>query len=390
MKISMTRDVKKILSEFYKNGKKAYLVGGAVRDSLLGRDVVDFDICSDALPSETASVFGEENVLFTGEKYGTVTLFYNDKGYEITTFRSDGVYGDGRHPESVTFGKSLAEDLSRRDFTVNAMAAGPGGEIIDYHGGLEDLDKRVIRAVGNPEKRFSEDALRIIRAIRFSQALGFDIEAGTFSAMKAEKERLRLVSKERIGAEILKMVRFPFMPHEHVEIISEAFDGYVFGDTVKSLGGVSFSRKDFYFAALFADTPKEAACGFLSSMALGKDVAEMSAFIADNAIKSFDEDGAAELLVGNGRDKVKSLAAFKEEAFSDYNLSHTIDRFEREKRCFSRAELALTGGEIKNLGFTGKEIGEVSDRLVRLCAGGKLKNEKSSLAAEAEKYRKKI
>lgn len=197
----MYKEILRILNE---NGYEAYLVGGAVRDILLGGTPSDIDITTNATPEEVMKLFPK--VYPTGIKFGTVTVKMGKEEYEITTYRVDGKYLDGRRPNTVYFGKTIKDDLSRRDFTVNAMAMDADGKIIDMFGGQDDIKRGIIRAVGNPSERFSEDALRILRAFRFSARYGFDIEAETFKAIKETKEGLKLISSERIRNEICKVL----------------------------------------------------------------------------------------------------------------------------------------------------------------------------------------
>ena len=195
-------EVQHILSRLRAVGFEAWAVGGCVRDRLLGREPNDWDICTSSLPPETKQVFSGFRIIETGLKHGTVTVMIGDEPYEITTFRQDGDYADHRRPEQVRFVRSLREDLARRDFTVNAMAAGPDGQVIDLFGGQEDLKRGIIRAVGDPHRRFEEDALRILRGLRFAARLGFSIHPDTARAMEEQKELLRFVSPERIYKEL--------------------------------------------------------------------------------------------------------------------------------------------------------------------------------------------
>lgn len=189
--------------EFSRHGKQVYLVGGAVRNLLLGRPVQDFDFTTDALPSEVQGYF--RKVLPTGLQHGTVTVLFQGQSYEVTTFRVDGDYTDGRRPDGVTFTPSLEEDLKRRDFTINAMALNlVDGSLADPHGGREDLRKKVLRAIGDPGKRFDEDALRLLRLFRFAAQLGFEIDASTLAAVAVRRARLAAVSRERIHEELVK------------------------------------------------------------------------------------------------------------------------------------------------------------------------------------------
>ncbi len=204
-KFPVSSSIQRFSSRFKAAGFSLYIVGGAIRDHLLGLDNEDFDFTTDAQPVEVKALFG--HVIPTGIEHGTVTVIFEKQMFEVTTFRSEGSYLDGRHPSSVTFIRNLEEDLKRRDFTINAFAADcTTGAIIDLNGGMEDLKNKTIRAIGDPQKRFEEDALRIFRACRIASKLNFSIEEDTLHAMKSEKENLRNVSSERIRDELFKLV----------------------------------------------------------------------------------------------------------------------------------------------------------------------------------------
>ena len=207
MLIHLPEDVKAILHTLQEAGYEAYAVGGCIRDSLLGRRPDDWDITTSAKPQETKALFGR--TIDTGIQHGTVTVMRHGRGYEVTTYRVDGEYEDGRHPKEVTFTASLKEDLRRRDFTVNAMAYNEEDGLVDLFGGRQDLEQKIIRCVGEANERFEEDALRIMRAVRFSAQLGFSIEERTKEAIRGHAERLRQVSAERIQVELTKLVISP-------------------------------------------------------------------------------------------------------------------------------------------------------------------------------------
>ncbi len=202
----LPEEVKKALSMLEEAGFEAYLVGGCVRDFLLGKMPHDFDITTNALPEETEEVFEGFQVIETGIKHGTVTVLMNNMPLEMTTYRADGSYSDGRHPDEVHFTRRLEEDLARRDFTINAIAYNPKRGIVDGFGGRQDLSQKQIRTVGEAKKRFTEDALRIVRALRFSSELGFSLEEQTAAAAQALKEILARVSAERIYTELTKLL----------------------------------------------------------------------------------------------------------------------------------------------------------------------------------------
>ena len=200
--IYLPRDVIGLLQTLQSAGHTAYVVGGCVRDSLLGRTPGDWDICTSARPEEMRRLFADHQLILTGEKHGTVAVVLHGKPYEMTTYRLDGNYHDHRHPDAVQFVDDLPRDLARRDFTINAMAYAPGKGIIDLYGGRDDLAAGMIRCVGDPAQRFAEDALRILRALRFSARLGFALDEATAAAALQARDTLQSVSAERIYTEI--------------------------------------------------------------------------------------------------------------------------------------------------------------------------------------------
>ena len=195
-----------VLGKLRHAGYEAYIVGGSVRDALRGLTPHDYDMTTSATPEEVKAVFAGDRVVETGIKHGTVTVMASGEPVEITTYRVDGDYRDHRHPDSVTFTRSLEEDLARRDFTMNAIAYAPGVGFVDPFGGCADIDAHIIRAVGEPERRFEEDALRILRALRFSSTLGFAIEEATAAAAYQKRDLLLNVSAERVREEVMKLL----------------------------------------------------------------------------------------------------------------------------------------------------------------------------------------
>ena len=204
IKIELPLKVNKIITTLQQNGYEAYAVGGCVRDSILGREPEDWDITTSAMPEETKALF--QKTFDTGIEHGTVTVLLETEGFEVTTYRIDGKYEDNRHPREVTFTRSQKEDLLRRDFTINAMAYNEKDGLVDIFGGIDDLQKGMIRCVGNARERFSEDALRILRGIRFAAQLGFSIEEETRQGMKELAPTLQNISAERVQVELIKMI----------------------------------------------------------------------------------------------------------------------------------------------------------------------------------------
>lgn len=217
IRIRMPEKVKYIISRLQNHGFEAYAVGGCVRDSLLGRIPEDWDITTSAMPDEVKVLFGQ--TFDTGIEHGTITVLLEKEGFEVTTYRIDGKYEDSRHPKEVTFTRSLKEDLRRRDFTINAMAYNDEEGLVDEFGGIEDLQKGIIRCVGNAEERFSEDALRILRGIRFAAQLGFVIDADTREGMRRLAPTLSKISAERIQVELVKM-----LVSDRPDMLLEAYD----------------------------------------------------------------------------------------------------------------------------------------------------------------------
>lgn len=202
--IELPERVKEILDTIMEAGYEAYAVGGCIRDSILGRKPNDWDITTSASPYEIKELF--RRTVDTGIQHGTVTVMMDKEGFEVTTYRIDGDYKDGRHPSEVTFTASLKEDLRRRDFTINAMAYNEQNGLVDIFGGMQDIADGVIRCVGEPRERFSEDALRIMRAVRFSAQLGYQIEEKTKAAIEELAPTLKKISAERIQVELVKLV----------------------------------------------------------------------------------------------------------------------------------------------------------------------------------------
>lgn len=207
MKIQLPEKVSEIINTLQANGHEAYAVGGCVRDSILGRIPDDWDITTSATPLETKALF--KRTFDTGIEHGTITVLLDKDAFEVTTYRVDGKYEDSRHPKEVTFTRSLSEDLLRRDFTINAMAYNDTEGLVDIFGGMDDLEKKTIRCVGNAEARFGEDALRILRAVRFASQLGFEIEEETRQGITKLAPTLANISAERIQVELIKMLVSP-------------------------------------------------------------------------------------------------------------------------------------------------------------------------------------
>lgn len=273
MKIILPDDVKVIVSRLISNGYEAYAVGGCVRDSIIRRVPGDWDITTSARPEEVKKLF--KHTINTGIQHGTVTVMLHHTGYEVTTYRLDGEYEDGRHPKSVEFTNSLIEDLKRRDFTINAMAYNDETGLVDEFDGREDLRSGIIRCVGNPAERFGEDALRMLRAVRFSAQLGFEIERDTVAAIKELAPSIAKVSRERIHTEFGKILLSP-----HPEYMGRVYeyglsrytlpelDGVAERETALKLAGRVPAKLFFRYAALLYELGADGVRNALKSLKL--------------------------------------------------------------------------------------------------------------------------
>lgn len=236
MNIFVPKEVNFIINTFYKNNYEAYMVGGCVRDSILGITPKDYDLTTSAKPETTILLFNK--TIPTGLKHGTITILINNNPYEVTTFRTDGSYLDNRRPSSVNFVTDIKDDLSRRDFTINALAYNEIAGLIDYFNGVNDINNKLIRCVGDADKRFKEDALRMLRAIRFSCQLSFDIEISTLNAIKKNYLLISNISKERIRDELCKILVSP-NPSKGIKLLQETNLLEVILPDINSLVGFS-------------------------------------------------------------------------------------------------------------------------------------------------------
>lgn len=379
-------EVEYFLRRLCDSGYEAYLVGGCVRDFLLGEAPNDFDVTTSALPEETAAVFASDRVVATGLKHGTVTVLHGGVSVEITTYRTEGAYSDGRHPDSVAFTRSLVEDLRRRDFTVNAMAMDIDGRIEDPFGGREDLNARLLRAVGNPETRFFEDALRILRVFRFCAKLGFAVEPQTLAAAFALSPRLEMVSRERVFAELDKLL---CAPHA-ADALSLMADGGVL-DCV--FDAPRLNRRSLSYIARL---PRRADIR-LAALLYGDENAERhieslrpSAVFAKRAggilRASLPQPPTApnlrRFVYANGREVAHDAALLLENELCGMDgLSARIAALLDSEDCFTLRDLKVDGEDARRAGFCGAAIGRALESVLFAVFDGKIDN---SRAAETE------
>lgn len=424
-----------------RSGYQAYLVGGCVRDSLLGLCPSDYDIATDAKPEAVMCMFGDSAMTVgTGLKHGTVTVIRNHMPVEVTTYRIDGSYSDSRRPDGVEFTGSLEDDVRRRDFTVNALAYSPESGFADYVGGLDDIKAGVIRCVGDPARRFGEDALRILRALRFSSVLGFEIEKEISAALLAGKEQLHNISNERISAEFQKLINGRNAEKillEYREVIavfipeiSPMFDFcqrnpyHKYDVYTHSVKAVAASPADdtLRIAAFFHDIGKPE-CFSTDESGSGHFYghAPVSALIAERVLKRlrFENSLCADVVtlikhhdspIENDDKRIKRLmreispelffklielqkadnsaqadcVSYRRELLD--KVLESAQRIIEEQSCFSRSGLAVNGDDLISAGIPqGKEIGRILSFLLEEVTENRVANNREDLLREAEK-----
>ena len=362
-----------IMNRLVSEGHDSYLVGGSVRDAVMKRPIHDWDIATSAKPIEVASLFSD--TVLTGEKFGTVTVVLPECSIEVTTFRTEGEYNDGRHPDEVKFVSTLSEDLSRRDFTINAMAESIEGELFDPFGGLEDIKNKIIRCVGGPNTRFSEDALRMFRAFRFSAQLGFTIETETLQAIYANTNLAGRISSERIRIELEKTLMSK-NPEKTGEIIKVGLlNSYIAIsgktptglDKIKTLPDEPQLRWCAFCAILLKQEFISTATELLHGLHL--DGKTLKACLRALDITDFpsDKSGIKHLLSKNDVAVVRCAAAVCD-VFDETGERNSLIKTEEvisSGECFTLGELCLTGRDLLEIGHpAGRELGETLSMLL--------------------------
>ena len=442
MTIYIPRDVQNIIDRLEASGHSAYIVGGCVRDAIMGRTPHDYDICTSALPDEVLSIFSDRKVIETGLKHGTVTVQGDSDYYEVTTYRIDGEYTDSRHPDEVRFVDDVVEDLSRRDFTINAMAYNERTGLMDPFHGYDDIQNGLIRCVGNPINRFNEDALRIMRAVRFAATCGFTIHHDTHEAMLSLRHLLAQVSEERKTSEFCKMLIYAnvdllmsyrdvfatFIPELQQTFDFEQNNPHHIYDVYEHIvHSVVKAPRDLHIrlALMFHDIAKpntyvedEAGVGhfyghasdsaeiskeIMKRMRMDNDtIAIVSELIASHdmatstslktirrMISKIGEDQARRLIAVMRADKL----AQSENADTLKNLEvldimeSNIDVVKANNECFTLKNLAINGHDIIGLGVKdGKLIGRTLNDLLDVVLAEPEKNAKDILIALALEY----
>lgn len=439
--MELPRPVSDLIDRLEQAGFSAYAVGGCVRDTLLFLHPHDWDLCTSARPEEMLEVFRGEHVVETGLKHGTLTVVLDHVPYEITTFRTDGSYTDHRHPDSVTFVEDVAGDLSRRDFTVNAMAYSPHAGLVDLFGGQEDLARGVIRCVGAPKERFEEDALRILRALRFASVFDFAIDPETDAALRQLAPSLANVAAERIREEFFKLLCGPgagrilrAYPEVLSRIVPEisAMVGYdqrnhhhhfdLWEHTVQGLENVP-PEPALRLTMLLHDTGKPVVCTvddageahYRGHQAVS---AKIAARVTDDLrcdretrdriirlvryhdiplrtdsgevnlersfllrrLNQFGEKDLRALIAIHRADRIATGHSSRER--EDRRMAERIaalDALLEEQPCFTLKDLAVNGNDLKALGLKGPALGEALQTLLEAVMDGKVPNEKAAL-----------
>lgn len=415
--INIPTNANTLIHLLQKSGYSAYIVGGCVRDSILGRNPNDWDICTSATPNEMLNIFKDYQIIETGLKHGTITVLINAEAYEVTTFRIDGEYSDNRRPDNVIFTDKLIEDLSRRDFTINAIAYNDEEGLIDPFGGAEDISNRLIKCVGDASIRFSEDALRVLRALRFACQLGFAIEISTSIAILNKATLLKNISKERINTEFCKM-----LCTEHFWNIALLYEG-VFCQFIPELcelmefGRTSEQDRSVWrltMNALRNSNSKNLAIrlaiffhGFKSVFADGEmtvdnimsslrfdnktrhDVAELVRY-HDNPIEPEPVDVKLWLNL-LGPDQFKRLLEIKQTIIKGYGweaeqlekiqlINDLLNSILENNECYSLKQLSINGDNLIELGYRpGKNIGHILTSLLQLSIKDNSFNNKENL-----------
>lgn len=443
--IKIPKNINKVLTDLHKAGFEAYIVGGCVRDSLMGKTPMDYDITTSALPWQMKEVFEDHKIVETGITHGTSTLIIEGNPIEITTYRIEDGYSDNRHPDKVEFTSNIKEDMARRDFTMNAIAFNYEDGIVDYFGGQEDIKARIIRCVGRPDARFKEDALRIMRALRFAAVTGFEIESDTLLEANNNRELLKNISAERVRDELCKLL----CAKNTKKVLTNGAEiiGTIIPEIVEAIG---FNQKnphhvyDVYehtlgvvdaiepklelrLAAFLHDIGKprcfsqdEEGIGHfykheLVSAQITQDIMERLKF--DNATKA----SVVELVKNHGveiatteKSVKRALNKLSPETFLDllklkradnlgqgqqywcrqekYNqLEEMAKSIIERKECFSLKDMELDGDDLLAMGMNpGKEIGEILENLLEAVINEDVPNEKEVLKAKAASIIEKI
>lgn len=378
-------NVKMIIEKLEKSGFQAYVVGGCVRDSVMGNEPKDWDITTSALPEQTALVFSSFRLIMQGVKHGTVGVVVDGEVYEITTMRCDGEYTDSRRPENVSFVKNINEDLKRRDFTVNALAFNEKTGVVDISGGMEDIKNKIIRTVGDADTRFSEDALRIMRCLRFASVLGFSIEEKTSLSVRKNKELLRNIAVERINVEFTKLIcgdNALKIIDEYKDVIDVFIEDFSTISREDMAHACSLEKEaDVRLCALLHSFGEQKARDVLVSLRYPKKTINLVCSLIEHYNYPCHDLPRTRFLVGKlGADTVLKLSHLRR----DKQAASFVEQILQENLCCTISQLDITGAELKEIGIHGRKTGTVLEKMLKFVIEEKLENEKNTLLEFAE------
>lgn len=433
MTISIPKNAKIILDRLKNAGFEAYCVGGAVRDSVMNLTPGDWDITTSAMPEQTKEVFKDYKTIDTGLKHGTLTVLVDKTPYEVTTFRIDGEYGDNRHPENVTFTSRLADDLARRDFTVNALAYNSDSGLVDLYGGQDDIYNSIIRTVGDADTRFNEDGLRIMRALRFAATLGFTIEEQTKNAIHKNKDLLKNISAERIAIELTKLLcgknafnilmEYPDVLSVFIPEIAPAVNFTQYGkkhaydvwehichtvDTIPNdrilrltmllhdLGKIPTHKLNDKGESTFknhAAVGGEMAKEILTRLKLDKKTINRVSFLVGchdfeppetkielkKHLKTKTPEDIKTLLIIKKSDRGALSESYRDISQGTAQTLKWLEEIESDNECCTISQLAVNGRDLEKAGLKGEEIGNALNTLLDAVIENKVKNSKADL-----------
>ena len=385
MKLVLPENISFVLDRLTKEGFAAYIVGGCVRDTLMGNEPHDYDITTSALPEQTKAVFSDFPLVLSGMKHGTVAVIINHEMIEITTYRIDGEYADCRHPEQVTFTDRITDDLSRRDFTMNAIAMDMDGNIVDPYFGKADIERGLIRCVGEPDVRFSEDALRILRALRFSSVLGFNIDGATSAGVHKNRLLLQNISCERIFSEISKFL----IGKNASNVITEYRDvlniRFFCGSLSEKIHETEPDLALRIALCLYdADNADDILTSLRTSNALHDEVLTIITYSKSIPREKADIRRAIGIIGADVLIKAASLAKVAENCDTDEIVSY-IDFVSEHNLPCKLSDLNINGNDLLLLGVKGRAVGHVLALLLEKCLNDDLSNEHDVLLSFAEK-----
>ena len=366
-------------------GFEVYLIGGYVRDLLIGRQSTDLDMATNASAKAMIEIFNDHPLSLIGEKLGTVGVKIEDTWVELTTYRSESTSSNYRHPDEVRFIGSLKDDVLRRDFTINALALNVYGDLIDYTDGLNDLEQKRIRAIVHPEDRFAEDALRILRALRFSSQLGFSIEAQTAQAMIADQDLVKTLPIERIAAELDKLILA-----DHASEVMRAYPQLIkpwFDYDLEALDKlVHFSDKALRYLCLLNKMGHDEIEKQLTSLKFSKAFIKMVLDLKALSLISTHDRYSIKVLMGQYGNELLDLAIRYQKIMGIAGIDpDTYQKLKSEKPAVTLKMLALNGNDLTELGYTGKEISTSLNALLDLVMNEKIENNREALIKALKK-----